>query len=159
MWTRSRQLAYLAMRRHRARAEGVCIICLRRPARPRMAACFPCALAASNRRRAAGARHSHTEAPDATEETSAMFVAVKPHLQATLTGKGRELSATEAKRRSVMAVARRVARLEQRRRLLRRQLSETRRELKFARVEFKALTQEPEIVLSSSDPATPTKVN
>lgn len=88
-----------------------------------------------------------------------MFVAVKPHLQATLTGKGRELSATEAKRRSVMAVARRVARLEQRRRLLRRQLSETRRELKFARVEFKALTQEPEIVLSSSDPATPTKVN
>lgn len=88
-----------------------------------------------------------------------MFVAVKPHLQAALTGKGRELSATEAKRRSVMAVARRVARLEQRRRLLRRQLSETRRELKFARVEFKALTQEPEIVLSSSDPATPTKVN
>lgn len=77
---------------------------------------------------------------------SKMFVARRPHLLGAFTGKGKEISATEAKRRSIMAAARRVASLERRVKTLTRQLKETKSDLRYARKEFAILTQEHEIV-------------
>lgn len=66
-------------------------------------------------------------------------------LTAALTGKGRELSPQESKRRNIMAVARRVTSLERRVKRLLRDLKQARKDLRFARREFKLLTSEPEM--------------
>lgn len=73
------------------------------------------------------------------------FNARRPHLLGAVTQQGNEISATEAKRRSIMAAARRVASLERKAKTLTRQLRETKADLRFARKEFAALTQEREM--------------
>lgn len=75
------------------------------------------------------------------------FAARRPHLLAAVTGQGKEMSATEAKRRSIMAAARRVASLERRVKTLTRQLKQTRADLRYARKEFALLTQEQDMGL------------
>ena len=62
-------------------------------------------------------------------------------IQAQITGKVKEVSATEAKRRTIMASARLVSRLERKQANLKALLREVSQDLRFARKEFKLLTQ------------------
>lgn len=57
----------------------------------------------------------------------------------------RAISATEAQRRNVLAIARRIATLERKQRRLKANLLACRLALRFARKEFKLVTQEKEI--------------
>lgn len=68
-------------------------------------------------------------------------------LTATFTGKGKEippLSPSEARRRNLLAVTRRIVTLEKRRKNLQAQVKMISGELRFARKELKLLTHEPD---------------
>lgn len=71
----------------------------------------------------------------------------RPRLQGQLTGRAKEVSATEARRRTIRASALLVTRLERKLRKLKRDVRDTKKELRAARKEFFIHTQEPEIQL------------